>query len=366
MNWLPVSIASFVILGTSAQTTCISSAVARRWLTWLTSALLWQRPGGWQTASGWPLVARTQVRSLLGSGWSIHTWSTPLLQQAHLFTPLLTSQVREGHWAWRDTLNNSDVVQKSLVLVVFLFCFYSFFNFYIFGRSNCVEPTFSWQSILCVKASGPFGISQTACFSRLRKAEPTEEAKQSKISSVRSKSVWLEFLACCSVEIEWSNHGVRTHAPSLKSKNLQFRHVQSCLGFLEFPEEDDAVLSPVLWTNAAHLFQMFLTLSNKNIFAKWCGALDYEIAGRDCSNVSERGSLRRFKEEEGGITLYRRLCCFWLRALLCSGKLCAGLWVRGALYADLNWSIHVDLQSWKPNETWIWILSTKSLVYIIF
>lgn len=233
MNWLPVSIASCVILGTSAQTTCISSAVARRWLTWLTSALLWQRAGGWQTASGWPLVARTQVRSLLGSGWSIHTWSTPLSQQAHLFTPLLTSQVREGHWAWWYTLTNSDVVQKSLLLVVFFcFCFITFLNLYIFGRSNWVEPTFSWQSILCVKVSVPFGRSQAACFSRHRKAEPTEEAKRSKISSVRSKSVWLEFLACCSVEIEWSNHGVRTHAPSLKSKKFT---IQTCAELSRFP-----------------------------------------------------------------------------------------------------------------------------------
>lgn len=100
---------------------------------------------------------------------------------------------------------------------------------------------------------------------------------------------------------------------------------------------------------------MFLTLSNKNIVAKWCVALDCEIAGRDRSNVSERGSLRRFKEEEG-ITLYRRLCCVWLRALLCSGKLCAGLWVRGALYADLNLKHPCRLAILKTQWN---ILSTK-------
>lgn len=33
---------------------------------------------------------------------------------------------------------------------------------------------------------------------------------------------------------------------ALNQKNLQFKHVQSCLGFLEFPEGDDALLSPVL------------------------------------------------------------------------------------------------------------------------
>lgn len=54
-----------------------------------------------------------------------------------------------------------------------------------------------------------------------------------------------------------------------------------------------------------------------------------------CVQRLGRESSRRIKDEEG-ITLYRCLCCVWLRALFSSGRLRARIKVRGALYADLS------------------------------
>lgn len=68
----------FLHLVTLARTTCVSSAAVRRWQTWHTSEQWSQRLVGWPTPSGWHSVDRTQVLLLLGSGWSILTWCTPL------------------------------------------------------------------------------------------------------------------------------------------------------------------------------------------------------------------------------------------------------------------------------------------------
>lgn len=97
-----ISVYSSVYAVTSAQKTCVSSVVVRHWLTWPTSAQWLQRLEGWQTGSGWRSVGHTRVLLLLGSGWSILTWSMLLWPQVHLFMPLLTSQVRKHFWFTRS------------------------------------------------------------------------------------------------------------------------------------------------------------------------------------------------------------------------------------------------------------------------
>lgn len=161
-----------------------------------------------------------------------------------------------------------------------------------------------------------------------------------------------------------------THAPILKSKICNSDVCRVVEVFLEFQGGEDTVLLPVLKNK---VWTPLFTLSNKKNDAKWCTALDCEIAGRDCWNVSERGSGReRPINEEQEITFSWSLCCVWLyftrgTCVLDSGsmELCTQTWTEAPTSTCISGKTRVKHTLYKISRLYYFGMWSFSAFFLL-